>query len=198
MSERESAAERESQLVDRMNVFTLPNLLSLSRLLSLIPVLYFLHKPDPGSDVIAIVILLVAGLTDLLDGFVARWTDAISPLGKVFDPIADKVLIVGLMIYLGIERGFPLWLLAAVIIRDVCLVVGAWYLFRRDRVVFGANWSGKWSTFTMGLLILAYLLRLEPLYLPLTAVAAVFVAISYFSYTRRGLAFRLSRSTGER
>lgn len=181
MIEPAQAPERVSAL----HVATLPNLLSLMRLLLVVPVLILLARSDPYADRLATLILLFAGATDLLDGLLARRRGSVSPSGKVFDPIADKVLIGGLAIYLTLARGFPLWLLAGILVRDVALMLGAALFFRRDRVVFGANWSGKLSTFTLGWLILAYVLRIEVLYYPLTAVAGLALGLSFISYGRR-------------
>lgn len=181
MIERGQAAER----VEALHVATLPNLLSLLRLLLVVPVLLLLSRSEPSADRLAAVVLLFAGATDLLDGLLARRRGSVSPSGKVVDPIADKVLIGGLVIYLTAARGFPAWLLAAILARDVGLVLGAALFFRRDRVVFGANWSGKLTTFTVGWLILAYVLRVEELYLPLTAAATLALGLSYLSYGRR-------------
>ncbi|MGH7571174.1 MAG: CDP-alcohol phosphatidyltransferase family protein [Gemmatimonadota bacterium] len=176
---------RAPERVERLHVATLPNLLSLLRLLLVVPVLFLLAREDAAGDRLATLVLLFAGATDLLDGLLARSRGSVSPSGKVFDPVADKVLIGGLVIYLTVARDFPLFLLVAILARDVALMLGAALFFRRDRVVFGANWSGKVTTFALGWLILVYVLRLEALYLPLTAIAAVALGLSYISYGRR-------------
>lgn len=189
MSERGQAPER----VRELHLVTLPNLLSLVRLLLVVPVLALLARSDPTADRLATLVLLFAGATDLLDGLLARRRGSISPSGKVFDPIADKVLIGGLVLYLTLARGFPLWLLIAILARDVALVLGAVLFFRRDRVVFGANWSGKLTTFTVGWLILAYVLRADAFYAPLTIAATIALVLSYISYGRRGWGYLSSR-----
>ena len=91
--------------------------------------------------------------------------------------------------YSAMERDFPWWLVVAILARDVALVMGAALFFRRDRVVFGANWSGKLTTFCLGLLILSYLLRLEALYPPLTVAAVTALGLSYVSYGRRAWSY---------
>ncbi|HWC05742.1 MAG TPA: CDP-alcohol phosphatidyltransferase family protein [Gemmatimonadota bacterium] len=180
-----TARDRLPERVEGLRIATLPNLVSLVRLLLVVPILLLLARSEPASDRVAILVLLVAGATDLLDGLLARRRGSISPSGKLFDPIADKVLIGGLVIYLAVARDFPWWLVAAILARDLALVMGAVLFFRRDRVVFGANWSGKLTTFCLGFLILAYLLRWEGLYLPFTAAAVTALALSYVSYGRR-------------
>jgi CDP-diacylglycerol--glycerol-3-phosphate 3-phosphatidyltransferase len=154
------------------------------------PVLFLLRRGDPQSDRWALAILLVAGLTDLLDGWLARRRGAVSASGKVVDPLADKILIGGLVIYLALEREFPMWLLVAIVARDVALMVGAWLFFRRDKLVFAADWTGKWTTFFLGLLILVHILELRVAYLPLTVLATAALATTYVSYGSRAWKYR--------
>lgn len=173
-----------------LRLMTLPNALSVVRMAFLPPVLYLLRRPDPASDLWAIALLFVAGITDLLDGWLARRRGAVSPSGKVVDPLADKVLIGGLVVYLTLVRDFPLWLLVAVVARDVALMAGAWLFFRRDKLVFAADWTGKWTTFFLSLLILAHIVQWRPAYLPLTALAVGALAASYVSYGGRAWRYR--------
>lgn len=170
---------------DGLRLATLPNALSIVRMAFLPPVLYLLRRPDPESDQWAIGLLLVAGVTDLLDGWLARRRGAVSPSGKVVDPLADKVLIGGLVIYLTVARDFPLWLLLAVVARDVALMAGAWLFFRRDRLVFAADWTGKFTTFLLSLLILVHIFEWRAAYVPFTALAAAALVASYVSYGGR-------------
>ncbi|CAN5307185.1 CDP-alcohol phosphatidyltransferase family protein [soil metagenome] len=172
-----------------LRLATLPNLLSLARMALLAPVLILLDRPEPGSDGRAAAVLFVAGLTDLLDGYLARRRRAVSASGKVVDPIADKVLLGGLVLYLALERGFPVWLVLAILVRDVALILGALFFYRRDQVVFAADWSGKLTTFTMGLLVLAYVIGWRSGYLPLTFLASAALAASYVSYGHRAWAY---------
>lgn len=169
---------------------TLPNALSVLRVVLLVPILILLDSPEPGSDGWAIGLLLVAGLTDLLDGFLARSRGSVSPTGKIADPLADKILIGGLVLYLAMTRDFPLWLVVLVVARDLALVGGAWLFFRRRRIVFAADWSGKLTTFFLGLLILAHLVAWRAAYPPLTVAATTMLLLSYVSYGRRALRFR--------
>lgn len=169
---------------------TLPNALSVTRIAFLPPVLYLLDRSDPESDSWAFVLLLVAGLTDLMDGFLARRRGSVSPSGKIVDPLADKILIGGLLIYLTIERGFPAWLVGLVLLRDGGLVLGAWVFLRHRRLVFAADWTGKLTTFFLGLLILAHIMEWRVAYSPLTALATAMLALSFVSYGRRAWSWR--------
>ncbi|HUP20346.1 MAG TPA: CDP-alcohol phosphatidyltransferase family protein [Gemmatimonadota bacterium] len=184
---RSSAPERVD---DGLRLATLPNALSLTRIALLPPVLYFLERPDPESDQWALGLLLVAGMTDLLDGFLARRRGSVSPSGKIVDPLADKILIGGLLIWLVMARGFPAWLLWLVLLRDLALMAGALVFLRGQRLVFAADRSGKLTTFFLGLLILAYIGQWRDTYLPLTVLATGMLAASYVSYGRRAWNWR--------
>lgn len=178
------------RVVGGLRLLTLPNALSFARMAALPPALYLLNRGEPETDRWALGLLVLAGATDLLDGWIARRRGEVSASGKVVDPLADKVLIGGLVIYLTLARDFPLWLLLAVVARDVALMAGAWLFFRRDNLVFAADWTGKWTTFFLGLLILAHILEWRPAYLPLTVLAAAALAASYVSYGSRAWRYR--------
>jgi CDP-diacylglycerol--glycerol-3-phosphate 3-phosphatidyltransferase len=185
IEERTPDAPGPQRVDGGLRFMTLPNALSVVRMAFLPPILYLLRRPDQESDQWAVGLLIVAGVTDLLDGWLARRRGAVSPSGKVVDPLADKVLIGGLVIYLTFAREFPFWLLLAVVARDVALMAGAWLFFRRDRLVFAADWTGKSTTFFLSVLILVHILEWRPAYTPLTALATAALAASYVSYGAR-------------
>lgn len=192
MSRSPAARSRTPEKVgDRgIRFVTLPNALTLTRPLFLFPILYLLERPDRQSDGWALLLLVIAGLTDLLDGFLARSRGAISASGKIVDPLADKLLIGGLVVYLAIERGFPVWLLGLLLARDVALMAGAVAFLRRRRLVFAADWTGKATTFFMGLLIVAYVVRWRVAYPAVTVLATAALLASYVSYGHRAWAWR--------
>lgn len=179
-----------------LRLATLPNLLSLMRILFLIPILYLLERHDPSSDVWAFILLFVAGMSDLADGYLARRRNEVGPSGKIVDPLADKVMIGGLILYLAWTRDFPVWLVGLVLARDLVLMLGAAIFLRRDRVVFAADWTGKLTTFFFLCLIVVTILDWRALRVPFTVAAAAALAASYVSYGRRGLGFFRARPRG--
>ena len=186
MTEDAGARARAPEVVKgRLPIWTLPNLFSLSRILFLVPILWLLHDDAPGSDGWALAILIVAGTTDLIDGWLARRKGAISPSGKLIDPLADKILLGGLVLWLALAREFPLWLVGAVLARDLALVLGAWIFLRRERIVFAADWTGKLTTFFLGQLVLAHIAGFRWAWLPLTVLAALALLASCVSYGSR-------------
>ncbi|MDQ0315723.1 CDP-alcohol phosphatidyltransferase family protein [Amorphus orientalis] len=100
---------------------TIPNLLTMLRF-ALVPVVIWAISSD--QNVIAFAVFVVAGLTDGIDGFIAkRWAMA-SQLGAYLDPLADKALLVSIFVALGVAGELPVWLVGIVVARDV-LIVGA-------------------------------------------------------------------------
>jgi cardiolipin synthase (CMP-forming) len=110
-------------------VLTVPNLLSLLRLLG-VPVFLWLIL-GPHADIAAVLLLMVSGATDYLDGVIARRWDQVSRLGQLLDPLADRLYIFATLLGLGIRGIVPWWLLGLIVARDV--VLGVWLLVRRGR-----------------------------------------------------------------
>ena len=108
----------------------LPNAISIFRLV-LVPVsLGCLYR---GDHIAAFLAFLVAGVSDAADGYIARRWNLETALGRLLDPLADKVLLVGMMIALGWLGLLPVWLVALVVARDVAIVLGvvATWVLRR-------------------------------------------------------------------
>ena len=126
-------------------MLTLPNLLTLARLvLTPFVVLAILHATY-GS---AIVLFFVAGISDAVDGYLARRLGKSTPAGAYFDPVVDKILLSAIYIALGVVRAIPWWMVALVFARDLLILAMAAYglLFTRVRRFPPSVW-GKISTF---------------------------------------------------
>jgi cardiolipin synthase len=126
-------------------LFNLPNLFTLARLV-LAPFVAadILHNRYPR----AIILFFLAGLSDWIDGFLARRFEASTPAGAYFDPIADKILLSVIYISLGVAGAMPWWMVAVVFGRDVLILAMAAYglLFTSVRKFPPSVW-GKISTF---------------------------------------------------
>ncbi len=125
-------------------VFTIPNLLSLVRL-GLIPVMVWLYCWEENFLRTGYVLLL-SGATDILDGFIARRFHMISDLGKILDPLADK-LTQGIMLICLLLR-YPLmaWPLALMVLKEAFMVITGILVIQKTGQVLGANWHGKAAT----------------------------------------------------
>ncbi|KUO70029.1 MAG: CDP-diacylglycerol--glycerol-3-phosphate 3-phosphatidyltransferase, partial [Clostridia bacterium BRH_c25] len=120
----------------------IPNALTIIRLL-LIPgfVYYFFSQMEYGIR-IAIVIFVVAGLTDILDGFIARRYNLITRLGIVLDPLADKLMLLTVLISITLKDQIPFWIIVVVAIKETLLMLGAITLFNDHDIVVPANKFG--------------------------------------------------------
>ncbi len=100
----------------------IPNIISIGRILLVIPIVYFLYTKQLN---IALVLFIIAGVSDGIDGYLAKHYDWTSELGAFLDPLADKLLLVSSYLVLGWVGLLPLWLVMAVIIRDLVIVSGS-------------------------------------------------------------------------
>ena len=131
----------------KKDLFTIPNMLSVFRLL-LIPVyvVIYLQATVPSDYIIAGSILAVSCLTDLIDGQIARRYNMISTFGKFLDPLADKVTQFTLTVCLAIN--YPiLWILAGLLfVKEIFQLVAGIVFFRRGKILSGALMTGKICT----------------------------------------------------
>ena len=128
-----------------LDVFTLPNLLTLLRLLLAPVVAWRLLAHDVEG---AFWLFVIAALTDLLDGSLARWLNQRSVLGAWLDPIADKVMLLTTFAMLALTGLLPMWLLYVVLVRDAVILAGAeGYRRLTGRLDVRPTWSGKIATF---------------------------------------------------
>lgn len=125
-------------------ILTIPNLLSFFRL-CLIPVMVWLYCVKKNNEVTA-GLLILSGMTDAVDGYIARRFHMISNLGKILDPIADKLT--QITIFLCLVTRFPLMLalLILIIVKELCMAVTGLLVIRKTRTVYGADWHGKVAT----------------------------------------------------
>lgn len=127
-------------------IWTIPNLLSLFRLV-LIPV--FLWLLIIGEYGWALLVLVVSALTDFVDGYVARHFNQISRLGQVLDPAADRLFIFSTLIGLAWQELIPWWLVAVIIARDVLLLVLGVVLAQHRYGPLPVHHLGKMGTFAL-------------------------------------------------
>ena len=167
----------------------LANSLSLLRVL-LIPFLLYFIAQGPTAQLQVVLLLLLAGATDIGDGWVARRYNQASRLGKILDPLADKIFLACLLGGLVLWRDFPLWLLVMLFARDVAIVLVGGLFLRSQGLVIAANRWGKYTTVCMGLTALGYVLEAPAsVRSGLSLAAATLVVVSSLSYAQ--LALRL-------
>ncbi len=144
-------------------VWTASNILSCSRILLLGPLAYCLFIEFEDNRLWAAVILMAGALTDFLDGYFARLFHEVSELGKIIDPLADKVAVGAIAVFLVILEDIPMWYLALAIVRDALIVAGGLYIRKRKRIIAQSNLPGKLAVSFIALFLLLSVMQAEPL-----------------------------------
>ena len=126
----------------------IPNALTLFRflLVGVFPYLYF-HQGLAYNKVWAFAVSSLAGATDVLDGFIARRCNLITKWGKLMDPLADKLMMISVLVCLFLDKVIPLWAALIIALKESLMIFGAAFLYRNRRVVVQANFYGKLATF---------------------------------------------------
>ena len=122
-----------------------PNLLTYGRIACIPFVLYFIDNYSPVRSFVAMLIYVGAALTDSLDGYVARKYKQISVLGKFLDPLADKLIVTSVLVYLTAMDRCPPWLVVALLARELA-VTGLRSIATTEGLVISASDSGKQKT----------------------------------------------------
>ena len=121
------------------NFWTIPNMLTILRII-LIPVFVVLFFQ--GNKMAALGVFVAASLTDMLDGYLARKLNQISDFGKLFDPLADKLMVLTAMVCQGIAGVFPWSAIIIVACKELLMVLGGVFMLSKDVVVY-SNYVGK-------------------------------------------------------
>jgi len=182
--EAERRKQRRQEILEEDRVFTWANLLSLVRLFLLLPVLLCLLADRPLYDALAVGLLMVGALTDFLDGIVARRRHEISQLGKIIDPVADKLFVGALGVALVLLRGMPAWFVALFVARDVVILSISYLLFLNRDIVMASNLLGKVTTAVLMLTLLLYVVRLQHIGIWFVYLGAALVVTSGLVYAR--------------
>ncbi len=124
-------------------ILTLPNVISLLRLAS-VPIFVWLFVS--GREDPAVILYGVGASTDWLDGYIARRTGAVSELGKLLDPLADRIFIVALAVALVARGTLPLWIAVVIVARDLIVLSAFPLLDRRHLARIPVNFIGKCAT----------------------------------------------------
>jgi cardiolipin synthase len=133
-------------------VLTIPNILSMARLVGVPVFLWLLLWPEfggPNCDLWALAVLAFSGISDYLDGKLARRWNQISSLGRILDPAADRLYILSTLVGLTWRDIMPLWLAGLLLARELLLLVMVWILDRHGYAPPQVNFLGKAATFNL-------------------------------------------------
>ena len=124
------------------NLWTLPNVLTMLRM-AMIPVFAVLYTS--GHPYQALCVFILASLTDLLDGYLARKNNQVTAFGKLMDPLADKLMTCTVLVCLVVRKVFPLPALIIIAVKEMLMIIGGILVFRRGMVVY-SKLIGKAAT----------------------------------------------------
>ncbi|MCI9177304.1 MAG: CDP-diacylglycerol--glycerol-3-phosphate 3-phosphatidyltransferase [Clostridia bacterium] len=120
----------------------IPNILTVTRFFLIPFIIYFIVVDNYP---IALIFLILSGLTDVLDGFIARKFNFITNFGKLIDPLADKSTQIAVLLTLAFKNIIPFWIIIVVVIKEAAMIAGASFLYGKELVV-SSRWFGKLST----------------------------------------------------
>ena len=166
-------------------VLTLANTISLLRAAAAIPIIYTLNYPELRAVTAGIVILAI--LSDALDGYFARKAGEVTHVGMWLDPIADFIVITSIVLFLVIMDIFPLWFFCFYIIRHFMIAVPALYFVNTGQYILHSNWWGKWTTGITTLTVFLHIFEFPDIWWlkPFTLYSALVLAlISWLIYYR--------------
>ena len=169
-------------------IWTVSNGLSALRILLVYPIIFYLSSADQSDRFIAAGLIVLAACTDFFDGLIARLLHQVSDLGKVIDPIADKLGIGAVAIALAVQGDLPVWFLLLLLARDASIFLGGLYVHRTKGVILQSTMVGKWAAGSLAALILAIVIGLPPLAPVVTGLfilSVALMAISFGLYARR-------------
>jgi len=181
----------------------IPNLLSIFRM-CLVPVFVIVFFSDsPNAHAYAAVVYGIAGITDVLDGIIARKFNLITKLGKILDPLADKLMTITAFVCIAIIDLIPWWAIILIFAKDLLLVLGGVKLYKEISAVFKSNILGKIATvfLVMGgvaLLLFENTLASEVFIYLRTGFAIIAITLSFlafFSYLYEYYKFKKKHDT---
>ena len=120
----------------------IPNILTIARFFLIPFIIYFILKEQ---YLVAFIFLTLSGLTDVLDGNIARKFNCITNFGKLIDPLADKATQISILAVLTFKGIIPLWMLIVVFVKEFAMIAGASFLYGKELVV-SSKWFGKLAT----------------------------------------------------
>ena len=168
--------------------WTISNLLSISRIILVIPIVLLLLGKSETDRWWAAGIMVVTVLTDIFDGILARRLNQVTDLGKILDPLSDKIGIAIVLVVLMIQGFIPLWFLFTVFLQDILILSGGTYAKKQKNIILQSNLFGKLTVVAIAAYILfttVGLSQLKSIETVLRYVSVLMIIASFAVYARR-------------
>lgn len=167
----------------------IPNILTILRFILIPVILYFIFT---GHYLLGFIFFTISGITDILDGAIARKFNLITNFGKLMDPLADKLTQISVLATLVFQNIIPFWILIIVLLKELLMIIGASFLYGKDVVVY-SKWFGKLATVLFYLAIVCSLIikefaltgiwqNLDFILYCIAVIATIFSFIMYVKY----------------
>ncbi len=180
-------------IINPKEIYTKSNLISLLRLFLVIPFWILLDNfSNPTARYFTFGLCLFAAATDMLDGYLARKFNEVTELGKIVDPIADKVAVGVIIIKLYLIGVIPAYYFIMILGRDVLIFFGGLFITNKIKRVLPSNMLGKITVINIGIVILLFLLRFDTtslIFKIIYGVSIILIFASLVGYTIRALEF---------
>jgi CDP-diacylglycerol--glycerol-3-phosphate 3-phosphatidyltransferase len=167
------------------HTMSIPNIISLSRLLLLPFICYAISLQSTAGTITALILLCISGMSDFFDGYLARQLDQRSHLGRILDPLLDKISVGVLVLFLAAYRSLPYWYAFLVIGRDVLILIAAVSMVNRIKIVVESNWLGKWTLGSFLMVIVVYTLNWYPMTVVSMWISTILIPLTLISYFKR-------------
>jgi CDP-diacylglycerol--glycerol-3-phosphate 3-phosphatidyltransferase len=174
-------------------ISTPSNMLSMLRLVMAVPLWYlFDYLGDPGMRLVIFSVCVIAALTDILDGYLARKYNQVTEFGKIIDPLADKVAVAAIIIKLFVIGEIPPYYFIMIIARDVLIFLGGILVAQKIGRVLPSNVLGKITVIVIGIVILLIALGIPKdsmIYLIPYGLSIILIFVSFIGYVIRAMEF---------
>ncbi len=164
--------------------FTISNFLSICRILFIIPLLFFIQERSGWGNFLFLVFAGVSCLTDFLDGYFARKLNQVSDLGKILDPLADKLAIFMVALALVIFRQFPVWFFLVILARDVLILVAGLFVIGKKKIIPQSKYIGKVTVGVLAATLIIFFLDWNMLFQWFLGFSLIMLAVSSLSYLK--------------
>lgn len=170
------------------NIFTIPNILSMFRLL-LLPVIVYMYI-NQKDYVLTGILLVISGLSDLLDGYIARTFNMMSDLGKILDPVADKATQAVVLLCLMTRFRWLVIPFICILIKELFMSCIGMVVIKKTGEVNGAVWHGKVATCMLDFMIIVHIVFYKISYtfsIVLTIISTLLIILSFYLYAKENI-----------